>query len=362
MNDKPSRRRLSNVELLRIFAMMGIIILHYNNREIGGGFAYVQPGSINEGVLMVLESTFICAVDLFVMISGYFLCAANRRYLGRALDIVLQVSAFRVALYCRGRIRSGSVMTLSGFAAALLPDNWFISIYVALYLISPLINNALERLSDRDLRRSLAVLVILLSLLPTLNGILETLTGMEWGGLDPTGVAERNGYTIVNFALCYVLGAAIRRGLFDGASRRALPMIALLVLTVAIITLWSYWDAETARAYSNPLVLLEAVLALLLFLKLPLGEVAWINTLASCGFSVYLLHFVFLPKLGIRRFVRSRTIVMLGHIALSAVGIVLACFVVDRIYSALVHPVRRRLRTWGAYAPGEDKDGAVKQE
>lgn len=32
------RDRESNIELLRILAMLGVIILHYNNRDIGGGF------------------------------------------------------------------------------------------------------------------------------------------------------------------------------------------------------------------------------------------------------------------------------------------------------------------------------------
>lgn len=31
------RERNSGIELLRILAAMGVIILHYNNAEIGGG-------------------------------------------------------------------------------------------------------------------------------------------------------------------------------------------------------------------------------------------------------------------------------------------------------------------------------------
>lgn len=31
------RDRESNIELLRILAMLGVIILHYNNPSIGGG-------------------------------------------------------------------------------------------------------------------------------------------------------------------------------------------------------------------------------------------------------------------------------------------------------------------------------------
>ena len=36
--------RDSNIELLRIFTMLGVIILHYNNADAGGGFRLVEAG------------------------------------------------------------------------------------------------------------------------------------------------------------------------------------------------------------------------------------------------------------------------------------------------------------------------------
>lgn len=41
------KQRDSNIELLRIFTMLGVIVLHYNNAEIGGGFSAVESGSLN---------------------------------------------------------------------------------------------------------------------------------------------------------------------------------------------------------------------------------------------------------------------------------------------------------------------------
>lgn len=32
-------KRKSNIELLRILSMLGVIILHYNNKTIGGGYS-----------------------------------------------------------------------------------------------------------------------------------------------------------------------------------------------------------------------------------------------------------------------------------------------------------------------------------
>ena len=39
--------RESNIELLRVLSMMGVIVLHYNNPIFGGGLMYAVPGSVN---------------------------------------------------------------------------------------------------------------------------------------------------------------------------------------------------------------------------------------------------------------------------------------------------------------------------
>ena len=71
--------RQSNIELLRIFAACGVIILHYNNAKIGGGYAAVEDGSLNQGIMTFFELLFICAVNLYVLISGYFMRSSMKR-------------------------------------------------------------------------------------------------------------------------------------------------------------------------------------------------------------------------------------------------------------------------------------------
>lgn len=43
---KEKTKRQSNVELLRSILMFMVIILHYNNAEMGGGFAYATGASL----------------------------------------------------------------------------------------------------------------------------------------------------------------------------------------------------------------------------------------------------------------------------------------------------------------------------
>ena len=48
--------RKSNIELLRVLTMMGVIILHFNNAYMGKALFYVKNGSINFYILYFIES------------------------------------------------------------------------------------------------------------------------------------------------------------------------------------------------------------------------------------------------------------------------------------------------------------------
>ena len=62
------RERQSNIELLRILVMLGVVVLHMNlyglkmAAEFSGKFIFMH----------FTESLFICAVNVFVLITGYF--------------------------------------------------------------------------------------------------------------------------------------------------------------------------------------------------------------------------------------------------------------------------------------------------
>lgn len=77
--------RESNIELLKILAVMGVILLHCIS-PLDGAMAAAQYGSINYYILFAMESLAICAVNLFMLISGYFLsCSRKRRTLQKTI-------------------------------------------------------------------------------------------------------------------------------------------------------------------------------------------------------------------------------------------------------------------------------------
>ena len=93
------KSRNSSIELLRIIAGIGVIILHYNNAYAGGGFKYVDNNSINQYWLFLSETISICAVDLFILISAYFLSMNNKRDICKVFSLILQFIIFQKQIH-----------------------------------------------------------------------------------------------------------------------------------------------------------------------------------------------------------------------------------------------------------------------
>lgn len=63
--------RNSSIELLHMLFGLAIVILHFNYFP-GGGFAFELTVGATQIVLVFLEILCIYAVNVFVLISGYF--------------------------------------------------------------------------------------------------------------------------------------------------------------------------------------------------------------------------------------------------------------------------------------------------
>lgn len=91
-------KRQSNVELLRIMAMIGVIVLHYI-AEPGEILANVTIGGGGEGGkiygIALINSICVCAVDLFIFISGYFMWKANMISIKKPVQLLTEVIIFQ---------------------------------------------------------------------------------------------------------------------------------------------------------------------------------------------------------------------------------------------------------------------------
>ena len=81
------KERNSSIELLRIISMIMIILLHFL-----GGTGYIgiiEEGTKNYYLTNILESLAIVGVNVFVLISSYFLINSNKVKLRKVIDLLL---------------------------------------------------------------------------------------------------------------------------------------------------------------------------------------------------------------------------------------------------------------------------------
>ena len=81
------KERMANLELLRCIAMMMVIVLHFLGK--GGLLAELTNPSLGATgtVAWLLESFAIVAVNVYMLISGYFLCTSSFK-LSRLLQLL----------------------------------------------------------------------------------------------------------------------------------------------------------------------------------------------------------------------------------------------------------------------------------
>jgi len=155
-----------NLEELRCLAMMMVVVLHFLGK--GNLLGDVSAPNMNAvGVAAwVTEAFCIVAVNVYMLISGYFLCESSFK-LNRLLTLYLQIWTYSVGV--------GIVAVLAGIAPAeeinthyflslLFPVSmghyWFMTAYVFLYLLLPMIGMAVKSMSKKQLNLVLTMLLV----------------------------------------------------------------------------------------------------------------------------------------------------------------------------------------------------------
>ncbi len=145
-------KRLSNFEALRILAMFMVLVLHYLDK--GDILTPLdEPFTVNAYVAYFLESLAIVAVNVYVLITGYFMCESHMK-VSRLLQILCQVMWYvlliPVVLALLGQT-DVTAYTTYDWLRLLFPVHmkhyWFVTSYVVLMLFVPFINLAVRHMS-----------------------------------------------------------------------------------------------------------------------------------------------------------------------------------------------------------------------
>lgn len=259
-----------------------------------------------------------------------------KRNLIKPLKLIIQVQLINVGIYLLSSILSKN-FSINNCLYSLLPNNWFVILYIVLFIFSPYINVVLETLKLDQLKKLVLLSLLVFSVIPTLFDFVSDVFNLHLQ-LSPIGMhGNQDGYTIVNFALMYVVGAYLAKVDLNKIKRKYI--IGLLLINIGIIFAFMYKFKDVALEYCNPFVISEAVLFFCLFAKLPIKENVFINEMAIEAFSVFLLHFYFYSFINIGDFVNRNPLVLLLHIVISSCVIYLLCWLLGFIYTKATTPI-----------------------
>jgi len=337
------KKRDSNMELLRLVAMLLVMMIHASYRALPKPTMERVTDDPLSGFLQLLTEGFsIMAVDVFVMLSGWY---GIRMRWSRLAELLFQLLFFGVVCLAFVSLLTGVVPQDAVKSVLLLNEDnyWFVKAYLALYLLSPVLNAFVETAS----RQQFAV-------------TLTTLFAFQWvfGWVFEATSWLQSGYSLPSFMCLYLLARYLNRyrPAWTRLSWRAdLGMyVAVGVLTAVTSFLLKYYfdRGGVLFFYNSPNVILAATCLLLFFSKLQFNSRV-INWLAVSALAIYLTHSnSYLGKYYdaniLRWYETENRGIFLVHVLLLMGGVLTGSVILDKLRLLVWKVV---LRLYNAYKP-----------
>lgn len=334
--------RESNFELLRCVLMFMVVLVHYNIDTMGKAFAYVTPGSLNYYFVYFMESLAIIGTNGFVLLTGYFSWKKTSVSLRKPVGLLMYVVAYNVLFFIIDLLIMREPFSLMKLVSCFIPRNWYVTLYIALMLVSPFINIVIKKLDKETYLKMLGVLFVLCSVWPTVLDVVNAKLGLDFSGMNTVALGgASSGYSLINFILIYLIGAAIAR--FNLISHKmSWDILAYVILSVMIFVQQLFLGA--GWSYANPLVILSCIAFFNIFRKLQVKS-NLINVLSSASLGVFLIHTQFVVSNKIWRMCyieeacQGTLPILFINMLLCCLGTYLICSMIDIACRKLTRPI-----------------------
>lgn len=283
-----------SLDLLRIISMFMIVCLHSNSH--GGLMEIPETGFDAYRIFSwCIQAMSVVSVDVFVLISGYFLCQQSFR-LSRVFRLMLQTWFYSwiicLIFIVLKRLPAVSSTTISSVFAISFRWYWFISAYIGMSLLSPILNHVLDTCSRVQHLIAAVVMVLLFS---------------TWCDVIPQAdpFAVSSGSSLTWFITLYVVAAYIRRYVDLGKVKHTFKVfLGLSALLVAIMLVFYFLSRKISLfasyamhnyyfRFNSGIVLASAIALFLTFLKHQLYSgilVRLVKFASPLTLGVYLIH------------------------------------------------------------------------
>ena len=255
--------RKSNIELIRIVAMLFIVTFHISINA--------QKGELPSHNYIISITT--TGVNLFLLITGYFGIKLRWKSL---LNILCITTFYYIISLIANYFILEQKPSIGELVSIFEPINrnpwWYMKCYIALMLLSPGLNIIKEKATKRQYNLILATLIIL---------------SCYSGFLLKNFYVNHNGFNLFQFITMYFIGDALKRyKIADMFSKKQW----IAIYTTSTIILYFYLtNVDNSTHYNNPILMVAAVSLFCLISKIEFNN-SFINNAASFMLPVYLLQ------------------------------------------------------------------------
>lgn len=278
--------RESNMELLRIISMFLVLVVHASFFSI--------PAPTDKEIITspyfsyfryFVQAVSIICVNVFILISGWFSIRPKYKSIS---NFIFQCAFYIWGIYFIFILIKISTLSISGLAYCfLLKDlNWFIKSYLALYILSPILNSFIDNSTKKQFQQVLLFFFLF-----------QTVFG--WFSQYATGFIN-NGYSVFSFIGLYLIGRYIRLypNIFTKFNKTTdlLICLALILLNASLSFGVAYLKPDISESinmrifsYISPLVIVCSIYFFLFFTKIKIQS-RFINWVSASSFAVFLTH------------------------------------------------------------------------
>ena len=163
-----NKKRQVNFEILRCFSMFLIVLGHYfGNVSSNASFTMNSPSWFLYYLINSIEGV---GVNLFIIISAYFLPESHFS-VKKLVNMVFQIFTYSVAIYLVlvAVMHKFSVKEMMYYCVPIFSRKyWFATEYVRFYLIFPILNLLIHKLTEKQHRYIAVLLIFMNSIYPTI--------------------------------------------------------------------------------------------------------------------------------------------------------------------------------------------------
>lgn len=275
------KERLSNLELLRIVSIVLIIGMHSFTcvGDISSPSGETMS-NLNHTILIFVNAVGNIGVTCFCLISGWFGIKWN---LFKFLQIVWLTTLYHMLVFMVNSDFSFSAKEMIKIILGIFRyEDWFICCYLILMLLAPYFNDLINGLNKRSYTKLIILLIIFLSIIPTIF-ICNT-----------TSVIPEGGKCLVYMVFLYFLGRYMRLYWNFNPPKKILVLlfffctmvIASLNYIVELIGGKNY--AFYARDYSI-FILISSISVFYIFKSFNIQS-KFVNNIAKSVLGIYLLN------------------------------------------------------------------------